>query len=773
MNDRSNQREPDLILTPINEAEAVFQRFYDPQRSGLAQWSYAAAEACGGSVQQQFIAVYLQWKRGGGQVGRLERAMQIDAAGYDHVIVCASLPDTATLTVRAVVDGRERVLIAAAPGRSMPDEYEAPLPGRQIERMTLEITDRAADPSMAMLFWLGLFSDPRRREMLARPCPYTGDWDGLAVPPGQRVEHVPKLGLFFGAADLPRLRARARSAAYAPLLERLRALARRSLGSRPWLGIARHPNSPKPRCYRFRSEGPIDMLAMRLGGLVGLIDDDESLMRMAIDHALALAHCEYWYPEFAPVIAGSSWEQRSFHEYRWAHNAIFAWDWAGAYLTPAGQQLLAQGVSTKALPWILQTLMRHPYVRGCNQGAYFSWGAIICELALARVYPNATELLDAAVRALDQTVERYFAPDGGAFEGAGYVTATAAHAVAAYWLVARHRNVPLEQVVPARLRQVSQYIRTMVSTTPPYGAVINVADGGRPGVCLYMECLALLSALTGDSELSALMAGMIGQEAFNEVGATPGAAMVLIAGPDTLPAPRAAPPVFHVLEHTGMLCSCRPTPHGPVRVQLIGGPARAGHAHDDRGSIVVEAFGEEILIDRGQMNYGDPRATSLKMARYHNVLIPEAADGELLSRQVNPCPAATIPNGSGDERVLRAGIDVSAAWSPLAERAARHLDSDDPLLLAVVDEADLARPARVSFHLHSRWPWAQQGGAWVTRGQLAELRVEPGWTAEQASAAEDMVDGGLNPVYHLTLVAPPSSRHRLRTVLKLAPVGSG
>lgn len=763
-----------MILTPINEAEAVFERFYDPHRSELGRWTFGVDESTGATLQQQFHAVCLQWKRGGGLVGRLDRALAIDAAGFDHAIVCASLPDTAMLTVRGVVDGREHVLIAPTAGRSAPEEYEAALPGRRVERLTIEITDRAAAPSVALLFWIGLFHEGRRRDMLSRPCPYTGDWDGLVVRPGQRAERLPKLGLFFGAADLPRLRARARSAVYAPLMERLRETARRSLGSQPWRGIARHPNSPKPRCYRFRDTGPIDMMAMRTGALVGLLDDDEALLRMALDHALALAHCEYWYPEFMPVIAGSSWEQRPFHEYRWAHNAIFAWDWAGAYLTPAGQQLMAQAVSTKALPWILQTLMRHPYVRGCNQGAYFAWGAIVCELALARVYPHATELLDAAVRAMDQTVDTYFAPDGGAFEGAGYVTATAAHAVAAYWLVARHRNVLLEQVAPPRLRQVGRYIRAMISTAGPFGSVVNVADGGRPGVCVYAESLALLAALTGDRDLGALLAGMIGQPEFNESGATPGAPLVLIAGTDDLPAPRAQPSVFDVLEHTGMLCSCRPTPHGGVRVQLIGGPARAGHAHDDRGSIVLEAFGEEVLIDRGQMNCGDPRAATLKMARYHNLLIPEAADGDPLPRQVNPCPAATIPSGEGDARRLRAVIDVTAAWGGLVTAAVRRIESDEPELLVIDDDVALARPGRVSFHLHSRAPWSRDGGAWVTRGRRAELTVTPEWPVEDAFAGEDSVDGALKPVYHLTLVAPPAASHRLRTKLRVgAVVGAG
>ena len=750
--------------TPINESEGVIQRFFDPQRSRLDEWSFAADGVARSSVVQQFHASTVRWETGGGAtVGRLGREVDVDASGYDHLILCATLPASARVVLQAVVDGREQTPIHAA-GSNTSEEYEGPIRGGRISRLSIEIVDRSPDPGVAHLFWIGLFHAGRRDEMLAHPDAYSGSWDDMVLRPGEAVEPLPQLGLFFGEDDMGRLRAKAASSSYAPLMDRLRRQAAGFLDNEPWRGVGPFPNALKPRCYRLRGQEHISTLAMRLGAFVGLVDRDEALMRMALDHALALAHCDHWQPEFLATLPGSSWEQRAFYEYRFAQNTIFAWDWAGSYLTEAGRQLLAQAISIKALPWILQTLMRHPYVRACNQGVYFSWGAIVCELALSRVYPHATELLDAAVKALDETVTTYFAPDGGAFEGMGYATSTMGHALLAYAALARHRGVALRDVVPSVLKQAPRYIMTMISTIRPYGSAIKVADGGRSGVCLYQEALGPLLELTRDPAVAALLAGMLEQDECPEHPGTPGSVFSVIYGPGRLPAASASPPVFSLLEHTGMLCSNRPTEGGSVRLQLIGGPARAGHAHDDRGSFVIEAFGEEVAIERGQMGYDDPRCAVIQHARYHNVLIPEGPDG-LLPRQLNPCPGATLPEGEGDETVLRCSIDVTAAWGGLVERCVRSIESDEPARFAVTDEVRLPEAKRVSFHLHGHFPWERTDEGWVTRGRRAELTVSPQWQTAEESGREDFVDGDKSPVYHLTLVAPPARSHVLRTEL--------
>ena len=296
-------------------------------------------------------------------------------------------------------------------------------------------------------------------------------------------------------------------------------------------------------------------------------------------------------------------------------------------------------------------------------------------MALARHWPYGGDFLEPFRDALDQTVRAYYAADGGTYEGIGYATGSLQQALAGYAVYARHRGVPLESIVPEVAVRSVDYITAMLSTEPPVGAVIKHSDGGRAGVCVASGSLGLLCRLSDDPAVPALLAGV--KEELPRANYAPEHELNIIYGPDELPPAAARPPVFRNLTVTGLLCSNRPTPDGPVRVQIIGGPAGAGHGHDDRGSFVLEAFGDELAVDRGQMPYVDPRSATIKHARYHNLAVPHAADGTPL-RQLNPCPVATVAEGEGDEERLHCRVDLDGVWPEPVTGAERLLDSDDP-----------------------------------------------------------------------------------------------
>ncbi|MCX5661271.1 MAG: heparinase II/III family protein [Planctomycetota bacterium] len=795
---------------PINAEEAIVEPFWHPPISSLAQWRQEADAETSGSAGTFWFGAMIQWKRGDGHVvTRMTRDVDWIIEGYDRLSLCLTLPSTARLHVRATIDGQPRSLLEAAPGRDNFEEYEAPIAGRRIERLEIELRDTGPGPGQGRLMWVGVFHQARRDAARSAPSPYEEAIERLMLPAADLRDAAPTLGLHFGPEELAGLRQKAKSPAYAPLFARLRERAKQSLTREPWRGVGRFPNEGGPRGSRGGTAGHIDPLAMRLGALVGLIDEDPDLLRMAARHALSLAHCEYWFPDFLEAFPGSGFEQRAFFDYRWGTALVYAWDWAGCCVSPAGRELFAHAIASKAVGRIQETLMRHPYVRGCNQGAYMSYGAIVCLAALSKVWRHARDYIEPAKKALDETMETYLAPDGGAFEGVGYVSSTIGHALVAYQLLARMDGKSLAEVVPAKVLRSADYLAVMLSTAPPAGAGINVADGGRPGSTLYPECLPYLARLaagmgapngstnaapgTGIAAMPALLAAMLDRPLSQENFGTPGSAFVFLFGPepDDLPAPAARPPVFCVLPQTGQLCSCRETPAsgggaggvGLVRLQLIGAPADAGHGHEDRGSFVLEAFGEEIAIDRGQMEYSDPRCGVIKAARYHNLLIPLDDAGQPTA-QMNPCRSATLPTGTGDAQRLRATIEAGPAWGPGVARWTRTITSHEPTTFDVLDEMDFAptgaaahgsaatSPRAVGFHLHSRFPWLRDeaSGAWVTHGQRAELRVDPQWTPARVFAGEDFIDGNKKPTFTLALIAPPAASHRLLTRLSVSPV---
>ena len=334
---------------------------------------------------------------------------EIDVENYDYLALCVQALETTTVTVRARVDGQLRTIVDAVNGNNAGLELEGPIGGEHISSLIITISDPGDGPGEIQLFFLGVFQKQRRQHIRNRILPYPEDWVDLLLPEGDEPsEPEPQLGLFFGKEELERLRLRVAGKTWRSVFERLRALAHSFEETEPWRGIG-HTVNNLPVRNGHRSDGVnashnwINITAMRICAFVGLLDRDHKLMRIALHHALALAHCDTWTTGFMSGMPGSSWETRCFSEYRNAINAIFAWDWAGSLLTPAGKELLAQAVSIKSLPWVQQTLMRHPYVRGNNQGIFFSFGGIVISIALGKHWPYGDDFIEPFRKALDQT----------------------------------------------------------------------------------------------------------------------------------------------------------------------------------------------------------------------------------------------------------------------------------------------------------------------------------------------------------------------------------
>ena len=59
----------------------------------------------------------------------LQRDCRLHIAGYDILRVFAAMPSTILMRVEAVIDGENRVLTEAMPGRDTTCEYDMPLSG--------------------------------------------------------------------------------------------------------------------------------------------------------------------------------------------------------------------------------------------------------------------------------------------------------------------------------------------------------------------------------------------------------------------------------------------------------------------------------------------------------------------------------------------------------------------------------------------------------------------------------------------------------------------
>jgi len=192
--------------------------------------------------------------------------------------------------------------------------------------------------------------------------------------------------------------------------------------------------------------------------------------------------------------------------------------------------------------------------------------------------------------------------------------------------------------------------------------------------------------------------------------------------------------------------------------------ARARH----RGSFVLEAFGEELAVDRGQMRYVDPRCATIRHARFHNLAIPHDDDKPM--RQHNPCPVASIAEGEGDETRLNCRMNLDGVWPEPVIRCSRELVGNTPQELLVIDRITSASPIKVGFYLQSRFPWRQTAQGWITEGERARLTVIAAWESVSETGEKDFILGTKKPAYCLKLISPPAVSQNLSTRLVVAPV---
>jgi len=751
---------------PINAAEAIFEAFWDPEISGFREYSFRPNVNTRARISQFWCWVELTWEtaKPGEHVATLTRELQLDLEDYDGLLVQCTMPDTAALTVRVIVDGREKVSIERARGVNGGEEYAGKLEGKKLEKIELVFESIRGGPGAAYLQWIGIFNYDIKARMEARKPPFSPDWPGLIKPLDERITPKPTLGIFFGPEDLEAIRRRAQSPPYRPIMDEMRSVAQSLLNRQPeediWEFAPTHRIwGDRCRYGRVRNSSKPSMTdPARICAFVGLIDEDPDLLRMAARFALSLAHCRYWCEGFTGRFPGSRWHHRCFYEYANTVACVFTLDWAGSVLTERGVRLVLHAMGMKGLPTIDWDFAESEYIHHMNQGIFFSYGRILGLLALQRHYPRVAGRIDLAEKVLFEIFDNYVMEDGGSHEGMAIWNASVSEGITALIALARYRGIPIKEYLPKKLLKSVDFAFTMLSTAGLPGEYLTIGDA-VPNV-LSHDTVAMMSAAHDDPRWKELLAGML--KRVPEATHT----MTMIYGPESLPPPRVSIPTFSRLPYTGQLTSCRETSMGPIRLHLVGAKAEAGHLHEDKGGFILEAFGEALAIDRGMTPYADPRCPLLDDAIYHNMLTPVMPD-RTHPHQLNPCPTAIIPQGEGDEQRLSASIDTTPAWNGLFRKHTRQIESPRPELFFISDDVMFDEPRQASFHLHSYHPIRKDNESFLVEGDKAVLSATPLWTTSGSRFEEDLVDREFKPVWHLMLTSEPIITRQLVTALQV------
>lgn len=836
-----------MIPIPINEAEAMFAPFFDGGDSDmrtdkacrLDEFEVRPGTGCAARAEQTWCSVDVVIDRAavGAAALTLTSRTPLPIAGYDVFRVFACQPPYVRLRLTGKVDGREVVILDGHSGDGGMQEIDGVLAGTTLDTFSLEFSVLEARPARVALRWLGLANRAAQTRLEARQSPYTPEWryclapdsalpqptssrtdsQGKLVPgpepeprtPNPKLLPAPALDLLFGANELASLRQQCLSGPLKPMADALRRQAEVYLKLEPEKMVGYLVPSADIRWQRVRDNWKTTLYhKMEPLALMGLIDRNPDFSRMAARMALSVSHCTHWCESPMGVHPGATWHHRSFQETYYTAACALVLDWAGAWLTPHGKQVIQDAIVMKGLPRMESDFRRMEYIRYMNQGIVFSIGRILGLLALIPSYPRYASQLAEAERDLHEMIDNYILDDGVILEGPGYWAHSFFDIVPLYYVLARHHGRSLKDYATEKVRRTGDYALSLLSTRGKGTGYIGINDAHNQAN-YPLNTLVAFSLMTDRPEWKHLLAAQVGggeADAFSLVMAGCSgldlAAAAVPSEPRTLsPEPSPSPSTLHHQPSTinrlpfshfplgGQAASVRPDPEfGAVHLHLCSGPTYPCHYHEDKGSIILEAAGQALIIDRGVLAYHEAENAFLGRAAAHSLLYPEPLADGVPFAQPGARPAlpggrkwgvfdleraygAKLGTGIEDDGLLLLASDNAGAWPDgLFSTNRRRICSPAPTLFLIEDVIEAGQPLEMSFRLHTPQNVEVRGReAWI-RAPGVTLRVAAlNWTPSAVDTAACSIDDQHCPVNLVRLVSAKAPAHRLLTALELLP----
>lgn len=685
---------------PINVAEGVIEAFWDPEISGFDEWSVGDAHEHGLNVFQNWAAVDFQWVSApvDEPIVRMRKAFEVDCSGYDTLLVKLTAPGVAKVRLIADTDTGEHA--SEHPAEKGSYEYAMPLAGASVLRtLCIEVYACETGPGAGWVEWVAL-QNASKLDLYHERWDYSGiDWRRHLVDASTPLSFQPVYGIFLNAAELADLREEHRQAMAATGESRFTRLAAAAKEMDFERGIAEFAKSGGSDGGRSR-----DLDQPRLPGKpdlaeAALVLEDRHLMVAAARYALSLATSRYWDRDFRSNFPTGPADDRAFRRSYTCEDIAVTLDLAGEIFSPAGRRYLMRRLSEEGIGKINYVTWKHEYIHHTNQLAYFNQGRMYAYLVIEREYPRARPYTDLALADTVGNIENSILPDGGYAEGPSYFGAMARRNYKVLRHYARAREVDLPDLVPYALRSTADYAEALTSTTTD--DVIAVGDSDPH---LDLETLGAMVEL---------MPGSYWQTLLNKKRRA--------EGKEPLPGKAPEPRPFVSLPNLGYIASYRVLDGQPVKLLILGNVSGADHAHEDKGSFVLEFGGEVYAMDLGSTSYSDPIHQLYKHAQRHNMLVPIGTD----ERPAPPIKleADVIPTGKGNKKRLEARIDATPGWEPYYDRWIRTWSSPDPSTLVIEDDYALRKGTGVSFLWQTTLPCRQEGQAITITGNHGEVML--------------------------------------------------
>ena len=752
--------------TPINEAETIFETFwenpnaqakfdhlnaYHKEGHGIATISsyyWAARVAIAAGQKETDLPAFM------------ERDCNLKIAGYDRMKVFASIDKTMHFRMVCCIDGVDTEVYNLV-GNGPRQEYIAEISGCVITHIRMEFHDISEKGAVANIVWMGLANSVREQEMLTRESPYTEDWYGCF---SEEPDLKPQIGLFFGEEELTQIREKIKQPGFDRWMEKIREKAQSKMSVVPENEVGKLINIPDARFVRDRDKKrPVLIWDMTELAFVGLVDQNMEMLRMACRMAMAVCHSQYFYSSEMGVHPGVTWHHECFDEMYICDNLVRVLDWAGGYLNERGRKIIYRAIQRKGLPEMdLVLKVTYEGNKCCNRGVIYSSVLSIVLSALMQKYPRYEIRRDEAEREFFDMWSNYVFEDGGSGEGAGYWGATMSYCINAVRVLARSHGKKLEEYIPEIVVKSGKYASAMLSEIDnTYLPVNDCAMGGR----FSLKIVQFLAQINAGDTWRALNNEMI-DSGYGDIDC-------LIHGQryDLSEKPK-VPELIH-LNTTGLTALKRKTEDlGTVAFYAISGSGvDGGHTHTDKGSFMLEADHTALLIDRGSCGYADTFQAVITTSQAHNVLAA-VDNGTFLDQGLSQRKfSGKILKAEYENGVFSYATDTAAAWNGAFERNIRKIDSPNPYLYIIEDDAKLTKGDSVCFVLNTHGEISQNGDDYIIVHGDKKLTISTkDWKPEKVLMGEFGIDGKHAPVNRLCLFVGGQEEYHLTTEIRLEKI---
>lgn len=768
-----------MRLVVINEAEAIIEPFWDGGSSEnptdkislLDEYVVTVCEGTTSNVKQTWccVKIYIERAKRGNAAVVMERACDIGLEGYDILRIFASMPQNVYMTVCGCIDGEPFTILDTISGINNNDEIDGKVKGKRLTSLRIELALHDMKPASVQLYWIGLANCEAQKRMEARKTAYTSDWPGMLLSKPERLE--PEIGLFFDRDELDHMRQNIRKGHTGIVFSKLREQAQEDMKLDPEAEIGEYVPDPDPQWCRKRDAHKTHTArVMQRLAFVGLLDGNAEMSAMAARMALSAAHCQYWCTSIMGQFPGATWHHRSFTEESYSGACALVLDWAGFCITPHGKQVIRDAIIMKGLPRIESDFKRMEYIRNVNQGIIFSSGRIIGLLSLLPVYPRYRSLAEEAERDLLEMIDAYILDDGGTPEGMSYWNFTFSQAMPLIYMLARNKNMEIEEYASVKLKKTGDFYLGMLSITGNGCTYLPVNDAhskstSRPGLA------AIYYRISKNPLWKKVLRLILESETYN-----PNIFDFILMENMTVETKTAneyEPTVhkFNVFPDAGQVSTVRLHPRvGSVHFHLCSGPTCVCHYHEDKGSFIIETAGEILALDRGVADYNNPESFPMRYARYHNLLYPENESGGGFHQPVD-CLGGRLGTAMEKRGAVLLACDNAKAWETgLFATNIRRVFSPNAGLFIFDDEIRIREPLRMSFRLNTHFLAKEKNGELWVKGIKSSLRIYPlNWKYVGSSMAFEGIDDQLEPVRILKMITEQSAEHRLLTAVEVVP----